>query len=64
MLSDCLKCWKNTEIRKPKTAKKTSVKPMLSSKWTVFGSKKVRVIKQQGLVNYLLQIIHILKKSL
>ena len=49
MLTDSLKCWKNTEIRKPKTVKKTSVKPMLLSKWTVFGSKKVRVIKQQEL---------------
>ena len=47
MLSYCLKCRSNTEIENPRVAKKQNGKPILLSKCTVCGSKKLRFINKQ-----------------
>ena len=40
MLSDCLKCWKNTESKNPKVAKTKNGTIMIFSKCAVCDSKK------------------------
>ena len=56
MLSNCLKCRKNTERKNPKIARTKNVRIMLLSKCAVCDSKKSKFIKQQevsGLLNSL-----------
>ena len=47
MLSDCLKCKKNTESINPKVSKTTNGKAMISSTCSICGSKKSKFIKEQ-----------------
>ena len=47
MLSNCLQCRKNTESKNPKGAKTKSGRIMLSSKFAMRDSKKLRFIKEQ-----------------
>ena len=47
MLSDCLKCTKNTESKNPKVARTRNGRILLSSKYAVRDSKKSKYIKQQ-----------------
>ena len=47
MLSYCLKCRKNTESKILKAVKTKNEKIMLSSNFTVCGSKKSRFIEEQ-----------------
>ena len=47
MLSDCLKCTKNTESKNPKVARTRNGRMMRSSKYAVRDSKKSKYIKQQ-----------------
>ena len=48
MLSDCLKCRKNTESKIPKVATAKNERIMLLSKLVVCDSKKLTFIKEQG----------------
>ena len=48
MLSYCLKCRKNAEIKNPKVARTKNGRIMLLSKCAVFDSKKSKFIKEQG----------------
>ena len=47
MLSYCLKCRKNTEIKNPKVVKTKNGRTMLSSNCAVCGCKKSKFIKEQ-----------------
>ena len=47
MLSYCLKCRKNTVSKNPKVEKIKKARSMVSSKYTLFDSKKSRFIKEQ-----------------
>ena len=52
MLSYCLLCTKNTEIKKPKVEKIKNGRIMFSSNCVVCGSKKSRFIMIKKLVEY------------
>ena len=47
MLSYCLKCRKNTEIKNPKIARTKNGRIMLLSKYAVCDSNKLQFMKQQ-----------------
>ena len=47
MLSNCLKCKRNTESINPKVSKRTNSKMMILSKCTICGSKTSKFIKEQ-----------------
>ena len=47
MLSNCLKCKKNTGSKNPKVARTKNRRIMLLSKCAVCDSKKLKFIKQQ-----------------
>ena len=47
MLSNCLKCKKNTGSKNPKVARTKNGRIMLLSKCAVCDSKKLKFIKQQ-----------------
>ena len=47
MLSYCLKCRKNTEIKNPKVATTKNGRIMLLSKCAMCDSKKSKLIKEQ-----------------
>ena len=47
MLSNCLKCRKNTESINPKVLKTTNGKTMILSKCAICGSKKFKFNKEQ-----------------
>ena len=47
MLSYCLKCTKNTGSKNPIVARTENRRIMLLSKWAVYDSKKLKLIKQQ-----------------
>ena len=47
MLSYCLKCRKNTEIRNPKVVRTKNGRIMLLSKFSICDSKKSIFIKEQ-----------------
>ena len=47
MLSYCLKCTKNTEIKNPKVAKTKNGRIMLLSKCTACDSKKLKYINER-----------------
>ena len=56
MLSDCLKCSKNTESKNPKVVRTKNGRIMVLWKCEVCNSKKLKFIKQQeasGLLNSL-----------
>ena len=47
MLSNCLKCRRNTESINPKVSKTINGKSMILSTCAICGSKKSKFIKQQ-----------------
>ena len=47
MLSNCLKCGKNKEIKSPKVSRTKNGRIMILSKCTVCDRKKSKFIKQQ-----------------
>ena len=47
MLSFCLKCKKNTESINPKVSKTTNGKAIILSTCAIYGSKKLKFIKDQ-----------------
>ena len=47
MLSNCLKCKKNTESINPKVSKTNNGKAMILSTCAIYGSKKSKFIKEQ-----------------
>ena len=47
MKSYCLKCRKNTENINPRVSKTSNGRTMVSSKCTICGGKKSRIIKDQ-----------------
>ena len=47
MLSNCLKCKRNTESINPKVLKTTNGKALILSKCAICGSKKSKFIKEQ-----------------
>ena len=51
MLSYCLKCRKNTEIKSPKVARTKKGRIMILSKWAV--RKKLKFIKDQEAIQLL-----------
>ena len=56
MISDCLKCKRNTESINQRVSKNNKNKIMLLSKCAISGSKKLKLIKKQeanGLLNSL-----------
>ena len=59
MLSYCLKCRKNTEIKNPRVEKAKNGRIILISNYLVCGSKNSRFIKEQeatGFLNSLLAV--------
>ena len=48
MLSYCLKCSKKTESKIPRVAKTKKQKPLNLQKCVVCGSRKSKIIKEQG----------------
>ena len=53
MLSYCLKCRKNTEIKNPKIARTKNGRIMLLSKYAVCDSNKLQFMKQQEASRFL-----------
>ena len=47
MLSNCLKCRKNTESKNPKVGRTKNGRIILLSKYALYDSKKSKFIKQQ-----------------